>query len=295
MQQLHLVGVTTDNGHLIFSTRKGAKSGGFLVPLDEQLVQTLGDALERRKDAGDDVDVPEILASEPPAPRPERPQSLLTPREIQARLRAGRTVAQVAREAAVGEDWIGRFAAPVLAEQRRIVDAVLDRVYDKPRRGPSAEPLRLAVRWNLADRGIRLTDDEYSDRWSAFNVTASRWGLVFEFVSRKRVHRAEWEIELTDGVLLARNRLASDLGYVEPGRRRRPVLTPAPGAAPAPAGEPDGAAPARATRTRRATTKRPAGAKKAAPAKKTAAKNAGPTKKATTKKATTKKATTKKA
>ena len=35
MQQLHLVGVTTDHDSLIFSVRKGAKSGSFVLSLDE--------------------------------------------------------------------------------------------------------------------------------------------------------------------------------------------------------------------------------------------------------------------
>ncbi len=261
MQQLHLVGVTTDSEHLIFSARTGAKSGGFLVPVDDDLVQALGAVFEQRRSSGAEVPVLDVPGAEEPAPtRPDRPQSLLSPREIQARLRAGRTVGQVAREAAVEEEWVERFAAPVLAEQRRIVDAVIDRVYDRPRRGPSAEPLRLAVRWNLADRGIRLTDDEYDARWSAFNVTGSRWAVVFEFVSRKRVQHAEWEIDLEDGELVARNRLASDLAYVEPGRRRRPVMLPPPGAAAAEAVGSSGTA----TRSARTTKRSAATAKSSA-------------------------------
>ena len=43
--------------------------------------------------------------------------SALTPREIQARIRAGESVEEVARAAGMGLDWIEPFAAPVLAER----------------------------------------------------------------------------------------------------------------------------------------------------------------------------------
>ena len=39
MQQLHLVGLTTDLDSIICSARKGAKSGSFVLPLNEHLLQ----------------------------------------------------------------------------------------------------------------------------------------------------------------------------------------------------------------------------------------------------------------
>ena len=46
MQQLHLVGFTTDLQGLIFSARRGAKSGSFVVQLDQKLVETIAEARE---------------------------------------------------------------------------------------------------------------------------------------------------------------------------------------------------------------------------------------------------------
>jgi hypothetical protein len=227
VQQLHLVGFTTESDHLILSAKKGAKSGSFVVPLDERLLEVIADAVRRRNaESGDEAltTPPEL---QPPRESPKR-TSLLSPREIQARLRAGRTLGQVAREAVTDEDWVAKFAPPVLAERERIISRARELVFTKPRRGESAEPLGLSVRWNLADRGVRLIDDEFDAGWSAFHIGDTLWGITFEFVSRARKQRAEWEVDLADDVLVARNRVASDLAYVEPGRRRRLILTPDP-------------------------------------------------------------------
>lgn len=254
MQQLHLVGFTTDSDSLILSAKKGARSGSFVVPLDERLLEVIADAVRRRNAEAGEEELhapPELLAP----PEPPKRTSRLSPREIQARLRAGRSVGEVAREAATDEDWVAKFAPPVLAERARVVARVRDLVFTKPRRGPSGEPLGLSVRWNLAERGIRLIDDEYDGSWSAFHIGDSLWGITFDFVSRGRRQRAEWEVDFADEILVARNRVATDLAYLEPGRRRRLSLTPEP-PKPARSSEAARAIPAgRATHAGRVATK----------------------------------------
>ena len=66
----------------------------------------------------------------------------------------------VAAEAGVDPAWIERFAAPVLAEQARVLEQALGLVYDKPRFGPSRLPLGEAVARNVAQRGVRLGEEE---------------------------------------------------------------------------------------------------------------------------------------
>ncbi len=222
VQQLHLVGVTTDHDSLIFSVRKGAKSGSYVLPLDDALLQALADAVRRRSAESGDLELPVELDT--PAPSPRR-QSQLSPREIQDRLRAGRSLEEIAAVAGVGEEWVARFAAPVEAERSQIVHRARQLIYPKPRRGDSAEPLGLSVRWNLAERGLRLTNDEFDAAWSGYQVTDETWMVTFAFVSRKRAQEAEWEVDLRTNELVGRNRLASDLGYVEAGRRRRSMAS----------------------------------------------------------------------
>jgi hypothetical protein len=218
VQQLHLVGFTTDLDSLVFSTRKGAKSGSFVLPLDERLLGLIAEAVRRRKLEGDDIEVPIEIRSPGSLVRRE---STLSPREIQDRLRAGRSIAEVAGEAGVDEEWVGRFSAPVEAERLQIVGRARQFVYAKPRRGDSGEALGPSVRWNLADRGVRLSNDEFDGAWSAYQLADHTWMVTFSFVSRKREQSAEWEVDFGVGDVFARNRLASDLGYLEPGRRRR--------------------------------------------------------------------------
>lgn len=229
LQKLHLVGLTTDLSGLIFSARKGSKSGGYVVPVDARLLAVIADTLSRRN--GDapatDVDLAALVGdSTPPQPQPPappRPTSALNPREIQARLRAGRTVDEIAKEAGVDAQWIDRFAAPILAEQGRIVDRAVALVYTKPRVGASAMPVAASVRRNLVARGVRLTDDEFNGGWSAYQLEDARWAVRFRYKSRGRAQLAEWELDLDDpgGVaLVARNRLGGQLGYIATARRR---------------------------------------------------------------------------
>ncbi|MDP9071792.1 MAG: septation protein SepH, partial [Actinomycetota bacterium] len=269
MQQLHLVGFTTDLEGLIFSPRKGAKSGGYLVVLDDQLLDSIEDA-QRLRDERDNPASPGVqvdAASPEPAPVRQRPKphSELSPREIQARLRAGASVPDVARAAGVDEEWVLRFATPILAEQARVVERAQQLTFVKTRLGPSSQPLGTSVQWNLAEKGVHLSDDEYDAGWSAFNLHGTTWVVRFSFWSRKRTHTAEWEVELRTAELTSRSRLASDLGYVEPGRGRKRPASPEPGA-----GRESAARPSDAVATKRATA-----AKKAAPAKR----GAGGTKK----------------
>ncbi|MHB8670098.1 MAG: septation protein SepH [Acidimicrobiales bacterium] len=223
MQRLHLVGFTTDHEALIFSARKGSRSGGYVVPLDEDLLATIEEI--QRLDGGEEYDDDADHGVTPgerehrPRRRPPRPDSTLSPREIQTRIRAGRSVADVAAEAGVDEDWVERFAVPVMAEKARVVAAARELVYSKPRLGPSSLPLGTAVAWNIADKGVSLSSRQFDDGWTAYQLLDGAWVVRFSYSSRGRAQHAEWELE--DQELVSRNRLASELGYVERGRRRR--------------------------------------------------------------------------
>lgn len=231
VQQLHLVGLTTDHTGLILSARRGAKTGKYSIAADEKLLAAAQEArrlleggeVADEADAGDDEGgtqaIPPAVAL-PPSP-PAKPVSSLSPREIQGRLRAGGTVGEIAAAAGVDEEWILRFADPIRAEQARVVERAQGLTFNKSRRGPSAEPLETSVLLNLAERGVRLPADVVSMAWTAFNLHGTSWAVVFSYTSRQRRQTAQWEVDLRSGDLIARNRLASDLGYLEPGRRRR--------------------------------------------------------------------------
>lgn len=207
MQQLHLVGFTADNRGLIFSARKGAKSGGFVVTLDDKLLARVDEMVARREEEEGDQSS-------------SRPRSILSPREIQARLRAGRTISQVAREAGVDDEWVARWAAPIAAEQAQVVERAQELTMEKGRVGRSAVSLGESVRWNMADKGIIFTAAGWTGSWDAFHLRTNSWMVRFTYQYRRATHQAEWEVDTRDATVVSRNRQATELGYVAPGTRR---------------------------------------------------------------------------
>ena len=225
MQKLHLVGFTTDLDGLIFSARKGSKAGGYLIPLDKELMATIAEAERLRNGEKGDEGGTRNRA---------RPDSRLTPREIQAHLRAGRSIPEVAAEAGVDIEWVERFAVPIVAEQAQMVERARAMTYSKARLGQSTQPLGTSVRWNLADKGVAIGEDAFEQGWSAFQLQDEVWMIRFRYTSRARLQVAEWELDLDANHLLSRNRLASELGYVEKGRRPPALPAPAPRSAASP-------------------------------------------------------------
>ena len=297
----------------MFSPNEDATSGDYFVQIDEYLAA----AIEQRPGASTDGDEEERGPAAPARPRPvpvrarPKPVSELSPREIQSRLRSGMSVAEVADEAGVAEEWVLRFADPIRAEQARVIEQALGLTFTKPRVGPSAQPLRTSVRWNLAEQGALRDDEVFDAGWGAFNLYGTRWVVRFSFSAKRRRKLAEWEVDLREGELTARNRVATDLGYIEPGRRRKrpPEHIPAQPRPPARRARRAGgtrtskAAPVKkAPAARKDAASRGAGARKAAKkaakkavvGRKAAASRAGATKAATRKAATTKKAPSKK-
>jgi hypothetical protein len=143
-----------------------------------------------------------------------RSPSRLSPREIQGRLRNGLTVAEVAVEAGVGTDWIDRFAPPILAEQASALERACALTLTSVRRGVSAAPLGVALARNLEERGVRPLPG--LEPWSAHLHHDSTWVVRYSYRSRGRDLEAEWLADLAAGELGARNRLASDLGWLDP-------------------------------------------------------------------------------
>ena len=82
-----------------------------MVALDAELLNVIRDVLARR-DGQRAAPAPAPVASRSTAlrtgefpARPGRERSGLAPREIQARLRAGRSIGEVALEAGVDDEW----------------------------------------------------------------------------------------------------------------------------------------------------------------------------------------------
>jgi len=222
IRRLHLVEYSAEQGGFVLATRRGAKTGSYVLAVDEALVEQLDRA---RRMGGAPPD---------PAPGPASRSGVrsgLTPREIQARLRAGQSLDEVANEAGVGLDWIERFAGPVLAEQAAAIErAGAAHMQGDDRRPRSDRPLEAAVRRNLAQRGVTMPETDFRSSWSAHHVVDTDWYVAFRFGSRSREVVAEWNLDLATGVLQARNRNGAELGFVMPEALGDESVAPSAGA-----------------------------------------------------------------
>ncbi|MEY2453855.1 MAG: hypothetical protein QOD92_3429 [Acidimicrobiaceae bacterium] len=257
-----MVGFTTDHRGLIFSVRRGAKSGGFVVQLDDSVVNAVEEL--RALIAEEHAAQANAKASS------KRPESALSVREVQARLRRGRTIEQVAREAGVDASWVSRFAVPVLAEQAEVIRAARATRMMKQRVGLSGAPLGDAVYRNLAERGLADPREELDKSWRARQLTEGMWLVTMKYTLRGRESEAVWEYDEAAGALRARGRLGTQLGFREPTRRApRPAKAVSPTAPTTRTKKPTkAAAPTTARRSSsRQATKRVAAARRAATAR----------------------------
>lgn len=121
-------------------------------------------------------------------PRPTtsetRPESALSPREIQSRLRAGDTAEDVARAAGIPVARVARYEAPIAAERVRIVDEVRRATAPGPHRVSPGRRLGDVVDERLADDGL----DPALAQWLARRRPDNTWMVTVDLAD----HHAEW-------------------------------------------------------------------------------------------------------
>lgn len=249
MIELHLIGYTEDAGYLVFDTDAEGE-GRYALAVDPDLLATVEAVRERRIATGGEVEerpTPEpAAASEVPASpvrtRPPQPasgteaaalgrngqaeaevaaasvetraavNSRLSPADIQAQLRAGRSVRALARDAGTDPAWIERWQAPILAERDRVLADARARRIDQPR----ARPLGGSVERALADRGV----EPESARWQVSRRDDGRWRITVRFDDDGRLRSATWLLDPAQPHLRAQSPLATELA--SPRRRDRP-------------------------------------------------------------------------
>ncbi len=207
VRELFVVALSSDGRHVVLSSKKGSPRGAYLVKVGPRLQRALNGELN-------------IDGSTAPPPPPA--ESSLSPKEIQARLRAGHSPDKVARAAGVPVERITRFYGPVLSERAQVIAAARDAVLVRARRGPSAASLGDSVSANLAAKGVPPADDE---KWSACRRADGSWLLSLLVSVRGRERSAEWVWSPPSRDLKAVDAYALALGCVDtpPPRRRRPA------------------------------------------------------------------------
>jgi hypothetical protein len=248
VRQLHVVALSEDGRSVLLATSKNAKTGGFSVPLDARLAAALRGDL--------------------PRPGEQRARDVsVTPKEIQARLRAGESPQQIADSAGVPVARVDRFAGPVLSERERIIDEARAAFLSRNRRGLSLLPLGDAVDAALAETASLRPE---SVAWSARRLESGHWLVQVSYVARARTRTASWVYEPQTRSVTASDAPSAALGHVGEEATPRRVAVPAVRRTPA------AAKPAR-KRPARKTARKKAAAKTATPAaRKPAAAQAAP-------------------
>lgn len=165
-QELSALGLSEDGERLVLASVDGRR---FSVPVDDRLRGIVRGRAGR-------LGQQEV-----------RLESALSPREMQARLRAGASAADVARAAGIPIERVARYEGPVLAERARVVEearaARLPSRTDEPRR-----PLGELVDDRLATSGVAVHEAE----WDAWRRPDGTWIVHVTFTTGDRERRASW-------------------------------------------------------------------------------------------------------
>jgi hypothetical protein len=165
-QELSALGLSEDGERLVLASVDGQR---YSVPVDERLRTIVRGRAGR-------LGQQEV-----------RLESALTPREMQSRLRAGASAAEVARAAGIPIERVARYEGPVLAERARVVEearaARLPSRTDEPRR-----PLGELVDDRLATSGVAV----HEAAWDAWRRPDGTWMVHVTFTTGDRERRASW-------------------------------------------------------------------------------------------------------
>jgi hypothetical protein len=150
--------------------------------------------------------------------------SALTPREIQARIRAGEPLTEVARAAGMGVEWVEPYAAPVLAEREFIAGQAQSHPVRRGTETIAHRTLGQVVEDRLASRRV----DADTVVWDAWKTEARRWMVRVDYDSGKAHREARFIYDASGRFSTADNDdarwllgLHSASHGPQPGRRRR--------------------------------------------------------------------------
>lgn len=232
---LRLVAVTPARSHLVL---EDDDSHQFRVPVDERLANALRSP-ERARPDGSRRDGQLEIALE----------SQLSPREIQARVRAGHSVDEVAVAAGISTERVERYAVPVLAERAHVVEQA-QRAPGRRATDGKAPALAELVEARLAEQKVSAA----SLAWDSWRGDDDRWVVSVTYPGTARERVATWSFDPRGRVLAAADdearwlagdevvervdddrptairRLSSIPGGAADGRAEGPVEAPAPGA-----------------------------------------------------------------
>ena len=151
MRELTLIGLDVDGKHVIFEG--GDPADKFLVRVDDRLRAAVrGDRTRFGQKSENEV------------------KGVLRPKDIQARIRAGSSVQELAESSGVDVSKIERFASPVLLERQRAAE-MATAAHPVLADGPAVETLKETITTALASRG----HSAQNTNWDAWRTDDGRW------------------------------------------------------------------------------------------------------------------------
>ncbi|HEX2239580.1 MAG TPA: septation protein SepH [Actinomycetota bacterium] len=213
------VAVTDDGRAVILARRAGVRHGDFRLALDKALVRQLDAAARKRAAARRAQEEEEAAASPEPQPEP-RVESKLTPKEIQALLRRGKSVSSIAKRAGVDTAWVERFESPIIWERSNMARRAQTARLTRARSGTSKLPLGEAVSANLRKTAPALGPKEIDAGWdSVRHPRRNTWVVSFTWPGRRSTKTARWEYDPGSEHLEALDKTAADIGWAARARR----------------------------------------------------------------------------
>lgn len=203
MRELRVVGLNVDGRRIICESDDSAKDM-FSVRVDDRLRAAMrGDKVPSNQT---DIDV-EV-------------QNVLRPKEIQARIRAGASVEQLAEAAGVPVERVERFAHPVLLERARAAE-LATAAHPVLADGPSVLTLLETVTQAVVARGL----DPDSIAWDAWRNEDSRWTVQLAWKAGRSDNVAHFRYTpgAHGGTVSASDDAARQLINPDFGRPLRPV------------------------------------------------------------------------
>ena len=208
MQELRFVAVSEDGRYAVLAVP--GRSARFTLPIDERLRAVALGQTSRLVQYEIEVESP------------------LRPKEIQARIRAGETVEEIADAAGIAVERVRWFEGPVLAERAYAADKAQAASIRRPGDAtPSTPGLRLGE--IVAERLKALGSDPEDALWDAKKRGDGSWQVQLIFFSGDRRHVAEWTFDPRRRHVLPADENAARMSL--PGSEPLEPATPPPGEA----------------------------------------------------------------
>ncbi|HEX7305006.1 septation protein SepH [Lentzea sp.] len=202
MRALRVIGLDEDGKSVILEDPEN-RGERFTLPADERLRAALRGDLARLGQM-----------------QIESGEAQMRPREIQARIRAGESIEQVAAASGMPANRIERFAYPVLLERSRTAD-MAQRAHPVREDGPDVQTLGEVVAHSFGMRGHDLSDT----KWDSWKGDDGRWIVQLHWTTGRSDNRAHWAFHpgAQGGTVTALDEAAVDLMDPNPNRTLRTV------------------------------------------------------------------------